>query len=140
LEVEAEAVEVAEELLTRIGVFEATARPDEIRYVGRALGLGWDRLALEDCATEAISADVTETRAYLRGMLRKRANSPPGPAASSPSAELVRTPPPRPDLGMSPPAGPQLGPDEGWDRWEHGRDGLATARAALRPDRPPPDP
>jgi hypothetical protein len=79
---DAEAAVVADELLTMLGLFGATARPDEIRYVARAMSRGWTALALADCAAEAAVADVSDVRQYLLGMLRRRANED-GPDATA---------------------------------------------------------
>lgn len=90
------AVAVADQLLLDAGIVNEIAGPDERSYVARAIAHGWPVDNLRDLAREAGARnDVESPRDYLRGGLKKRANTkPPAPSdpANGPAAWAMRGP------------------------------------------------
>jgi len=75
---DAEVVALGDRLVALDYADPEPAKIDERRYIARALNRGWTIDQLEDLAAEAMSRDhVGEPRDYLRGGLKKRANSDP---------------------------------------------------------------
>ena len=103
-------VELADQLVAALGyVSPEPARPDERRYVARALAKGWTPDQLEDLAYEAASREgVDDVRGYLRGGLRTRANEAP-PAPAGPALAEAR-----PLLHDQRPPCPNPGCVDGW--------------------------
>lgn len=133
--------QIAIEVAQALGRRDTTPKVQEVRSIERATTKqGWPAAEVIRRATVAGLTDEPESywRVTLSGLVNTTApTDTPRPTTTSSSSSTTHAPrPPSSDRGMSPPVGRQLRPDEGWDRPDIVKAGLAAARAALPQNRP----